>query len=485
LSRDKLIAFFVWFSLGVVVWATAYLIRWVYRAWRQGLLFPPQRFRAVPYGGPEVLLVLFLVFIAWPAAGYWAMGRAGLIHRPDGEPAASRAGEFERKTADKGDKTPPQSLLWMTALLFPFQVATVLVVLRALSGTRPYQLGLTLDRLGRNVTLGVLGWLVLTPAAYLISLLVALVYGAAGKRGLEDHPLTRMLREGLPACGLVVAVLTAVVAAPVLEELIFRGLLQRWFMSRRWGGPIALAGALLGAVLGRWSKFGEGWRAGGLTGLLPELAAPAFVLVMVPGYFVIRWLTRTVSEAYRQAQPRPVPSFPVGWSAAAEAIRNGEGGYAAGRADGLQMLAPRSVPPGRPAPEQVAGVIYATALLFAAVHSSVWPSPIPLFFLALGLGFLAYRTQSLVAPMVLHGLFNGVAVAYMLLMLFLVPPPEKGSEETSAGSRPPPASTSSFVPGSWWPRRTYASPTTAPASGDRTDDVTMPTSLPSRNSLAP
>ena len=58
---------------------------------------------------------------------------------------------------------------------------------------------------------------------------------------------------------------------------------------------------------------------------------------------------------------------------------------------------------------------YGTAVLFAAVHSGVWPSPIPLLPLALALGWLAYRTQSLTAPFVLHGLFNAVTALALLL----------------------------------------------------------------------
>ena len=56
----------------------------------------------------------------------------------------------------------------------------------------------------------------------------------------------------------------------------------------------------------------------------------------------------------------------------------------------------------------------ATALLFACVHGA-WPSPVPLFFLALGLGLLAEKTDSLVGPMTAHCLFNGVACVQMFL----------------------------------------------------------------------
>lgn len=61
-----------------------------------------------------------------------------------------------------------------------------------------------------------------------------------------------------------------------------------------------------------------------------------------------------------------------------------------------------------------ARAIFSTALLFAISHP-VWPTPVPLFVLGLGLGYLAYRTQSLVAPILVHALFNGVACLLMLL----------------------------------------------------------------------
>jgi len=59
---------------------------------------------------------------------------------------------------------------------------------------------------------------------------------------------------------------------------------------------------------------------------------------------------------------------------------------------------------------RTAGVL-ASAVLFAALHSAVWPTPIPLFFLGVGLGWLALRTRSLIGPIVAHGLFNAVSFA--------------------------------------------------------------------------
>jgi membrane protease YdiL (CAAX protease family) len=59
--------------------------------------------------------------------------------------------------------------------------------------------------------------------------------------------------------------------------------------------------------------------------------------------------------------------------------------------------------------------VFGTALLFASIHSAVWPTPVPLFVLGLALGVLASRTGSLVGPIVLHALFNAVTCVTLLV----------------------------------------------------------------------
>jgi hypothetical protein len=57
------------------------------------------------------------------------------------------------------------------------------------------------------------------------------------------------------------------------------------------------------------------------------------------------------------------------------------------------------------------------SLIFASLHAPVWPTPIPIFFLSLGLGVLYQRTGSLIPSMALHMTFNGVSTFLMLLTL--------------------------------------------------------------------
>ncbi|MHB1559097.1 MAG: CPBP family intramembrane glutamic endopeptidase, partial [Isosphaeraceae bacterium] len=57
------------------------------------------------------------------------------------------------------------------------------------------------------------------------------------------------------------------------------------------------------------------------------------------------------------------------------------------------------------------------SLVFGALHASQWPAPIPIFVLALGLGLVSYRTGSLLSPICMHAIFNGISTIGILLSL--------------------------------------------------------------------
>ncbi len=80
-----------------------------------------------------------------------------------------------------------------------------------------------------------------------------------------------------------------------------------------------------------------------------------------------------------------------------------------GVAAGVMFAAERMMPAPRPTM-----AVLATATLFAALHTAVWPTPIPLLVLAVGLGWLVLRTKTVTAAVVAHGLFNAVSSVYLL-----------------------------------------------------------------------
>jgi membrane protease YdiL (CAAX protease family) len=387
---------------------------WLFRG-RHRSLFPPQRYRAVPWSGLEIGMVLFLAFLAIPYLVLQVLLRVHFFtwfYGPD-FPLPDLTRE-----ADPNSLVSTRLEIWALLFAMPIQVAGIPFLLYLGSGTRPYQLGLTTHRLIENVAAGYLGWFVLTPVVLGLHALVEWCYLSWIGARPQSHPFTNLATHQPDMAELVVLTLVAVVAAPVFEELIFRRLLQNWLAARPWGGQFAVAAAMAVAYLYRSER----------SGFWPMV----FVLTMVPGFVYVslttwRWL------------PHP------------DATR----------------------------------AIYGTALLFAMFHTSVWPTPIPLFVLGLGLGYLAYRTQSLIGPVVLHALFNAVSSVTFFYVPPEPPPPPKGNETTSAVQRLSSASTVTDVPGSWLPRRTYPSAMAVPSRGDRTDEVTYPTSAPSRNTLAP
>ncbi len=299
-------------------------------------LFGPQRLRAVPWRGIDILAVIFLIHL------------------------------FIRGVLYETLHPQPADAPWIEVMALPLQVGVILLLLGAGSGTQPYQLGLTTHRLAANLCLGYLAWMILTPLVYGLEQLVLTTHSLLFPVPPEKHPLLESLQNDPGFLRYLMVFLAAVVAAPVYEELLFRGVLQPWAARRRWGPDAILVGAVgLALLFGLQSKVDKDFflagNPNGVRVLVEGLGTAAFVLVMIPGYIYAdrllwNWL------------PQP----------------------GAGR------------------------TIYAVALLFAAAHANVWPSPIPLFLLALGLGYLAYRTQSLVSGMTVHVLFNGMSVLGLL-----------------------------------------------------------------------
>jgi membrane protease YdiL (CAAX protease family) len=319
----------VWLAL-LLAWAA-----WLFRRGSRSIVLPPQRRRAVPWSGPEVLLVLIVSQFFWPWSLAAFLGAVGFFQRVYGPEFVAGANPADLSRAG----------LWLKTFSLPLNLVGLPALLYVLSDTRPYQLGLTANRALRNVLLGILTAICVVPVVYLILNAVTWLLKGVGEAP-EEHPLTKLVHGHPLTIDLVIGALVAIVAAPIQEELLFRGIVQPWFRTHRGGGWWGIGGALFLAMVMRWQGIQSGWDHGWAK-WWPELLPAGFVLLLALGY---QWVSTRLSPA-------------------AEAI-------------------------------------YATSVLFAAAHSSVWPSPVPLFFFALVLGALRYRTQSLVAPVATHGLFN-------------------------------------------------------------------------------
>jgi len=289
----------------------------------------------------EILCATYFVWLVWPATVYYVLTSVGV------------------KSWYYGDDVPEMPLrleLWVRTFAFPLQVLTVPLIFSAFSGTRPDQLGLTTRRFGRNILAGLAGWLILTPPVFGVFQLLRYLSSHYGDHPVEQHNLETLGRQHLFPAEWLMLFFTAMAAAPILEELTFRGVLQPWLTARRWGGHAAMFGALVLAIVFRWPHWQEAWPEGFSS--LAIAAIPAlFVLALLPIYLLVWWRSR-------------------------------------------MPLAP---------------AVFGTSLLFACIHASVWPTPVPLFVLSLGLGVLAHRSGSLVGPIVLHGLFNGISCVQLLL----------------------------------------------------------------------
>jgi Type II CAAX prenyl endopeptidase Rce1-like len=314
--------------------------------------FRPQRRRAGAWNGPLVAAA-FLAFIILP----------GFLVPHLHPPALARwfyGSDVDAETAYR--------LTGVVAglLALPLQIA-VWCGLLAAAGAPVAPLGLARQRTAAEFVAAVRTWLVVTPAVYAVNFAVLVVYGMVIGKQPAEHPIIQAFKGGsLPAGFAVLLVAEAVLAAPVREELFFRGVIQPWLAGRPWGGDAGLAlAALFGVMLHSPANVSLRDPESVLSAAAPAL----FVLAIWPLYRALdRW------------------GGSVHWLPVRDPVTR----------------------------RQAVRAIVGTAALFANFHANVWPTPIALFVLALGLGWLAYRTQSVVAPTIMHVLFNMVAFAEMM-----------------------------------------------------------------------
>jgi membrane protease YdiL (CAAX protease family) len=269
-------------------------------------------------------------------------------------------GKVARAKAD-GGSIPPADLMLLTALYNGATLILVPITLAATAGARRRDYGLVGPGLGRQASWGVLGYPILAPMVFGMMILAITIWKPT------SHPLQEAIQRNLSPVMAMVMVLAGVVLAPFAEELIFRGLLLGWLTR------IALGA---GAIARRPSTIDE------------SREAPADPFAD---------LINHETDAETEHNPYLAPT------AAIAVAPDLEGDDQPGKVDAT----------GRFVPLLLANV--AVSIVFASLHGAVWPTPIPIFFLSIGLGLLYQRTGSLVAPIALHMTFNGISTLIMFL----------------------------------------------------------------------
>lgn len=348
--------FYAWLAMAIVLGVPAGVI---YLRNPAALQYPPGRKVSLTWNGFDVA-VAFIVYFAWMLF----------------------FGIFSEALSPERDHRPLVSLAIHLASV-PAILATILLLLANARETKLYQIGLSWSRWRGSFFRAYLFWFFLTPLILVLNGAVDMAYVRLAGVRPTPHPLANVLEGNPSVVAWILVILQAVIAGPVIEEFLFRGLLQRWLVATPRGAVAVLMAAGCFALLPA-NPFDRFWSF-------------AFFLMMVFGYYV-------VSICSSRARLAPLAA------------------------------------------------IYAGSLLFAELHSTVWPTPVPLFFLGAVLGYLAYRTRSLIGPIVFHGLFNGVSCLAMLSG-HVAGEEMNGKPTTSAGQVSPVASISSLVPTSWCPFR--------------------------------
>jgi membrane protease YdiL (CAAX protease family) len=277
-------------------------------------------------------------------------------------------------------------LLISTPLFSTAVLATWFTVLFVRNRVRPQHYGLSWGNWPANVALGLTVFIWLTPVVLGLFAAVSLVLWE------RPQPFTPQNTVDLAWWEWGLVAFQACVAAPMLEEILFRGLLQNWLRQASLAGHLAIVLAtLVRAAIGVQYHDAK-------AGLDVIDAGPlVFALLLAAGYlFSLYSLKRKFNlteEEVRAWQPiahelAPEDDF---FETLADVRRQDEQRQQAWR----QMTSAFSV--------------YGSAMLFAMLHVDAWPAPIALFVMGLGLGILARSTQSLIGPIVFHAAFNLVA----------------------------------------------------------------------------
>jgi membrane protease YdiL (CAAX protease family) len=265
-------------------------------------------------------------------------------------------------------KTAERLILALVPQILVIALVFTMVVIS--SGATRRDLGLPTNwrQLRRDILIGIIACLAALLPVYLIQAGLMHLFDLQNEQ--SGHELVKMVMGGEPSLlVLALAGVAAVVVAPFCEEITFRLLLQGWL--EKWEGE-ALGGRDRAELVTALSPEAEGVPSD------DESRTTNGEIAMMPND-----LASSATSAPDQ------PSF------GAEPPRRGLVGLPYG-----------SVP------------IFVSSAFFGLAHIGYGPEPIPIFFLALTLGYVYQRTHRIWPCMVTHALFNGFTMVVLWRLVF-------------------------------------------------------------------
>jgi len=209
-----------------------------------------------------------------------------------------------------------------------------------------------------------------------------------------SHPLVKMLMESSTPAFFLVSAFVAVIVAPLVEEFLFRVLLQGWLEN------LTIIYNRDGHVLDDKARqrLIVGGRRPAEESELAQWEEPAQSVEM--------------ADEPTESTPQYIETADVNPYLAAAALESGnEANENTVAADELrrQGLGGPIRPSWWP--------IVVSAIVFALAHFGHGTDPIPLFFFALGLGWLYQRTHRMWPSVLVHMMLNGLSMVQLFLYL--------------------------------------------------------------------
>jgi membrane protease YdiL (CAAX protease family) len=343
----------------------AMLAMWVWALWRLWRGIPllaevvPIPRRETPWGAVTVFLVIVLYLaVNMSVTALYSAVTGRRSHAAAGGPAApletpkpalpEDSAKPETTGQDRpADGRPHQSqeeVLFQLAIINVILLLIVPSVLHATSRARLADLGVGGWDWRRQLAVGVGAALLLTPGVYAIQSLAVRLWRP------RAHPVEEMVLERFSIEVAILALVSTVVLAPMIEELLFRGVLQSW-LCRLFSGQVPTPAAD---------------------------ASPAGVLY---------------HEPVGQPDARVPNPSPVTWQPG-------------------ECAADRKLSRSTTWASELSVLV--TSVFFAALHMPQWPAPVAIFILSVALGSLYARTGSLRSAIAMHGTFNGFSTLLLL-----------------------------------------------------------------------